>query len=245
MEGYGIKLWSDRGNLAKEAAGIIKSGNFSYVEITVIPGSDIEPFRQEAFPSIIHVAHDSIGASIGEKSALKRNVECFEEAVRWADALGSEKMIIHPGFGAMETAIGFLEDHYDKRLVIENMPSEGIRGERMIGYSPGQIRKLMGAKFGLCLDFGHASAAARSMGIDYKELVREFMRIGPSVFHVADTMKESKVDKHMDFGNGDADIGFMKSCISSIPAPVTLETPLSGNGLSCFLENLNRFRKHD
>ena len=69
----------------------------------------------------------------------------------------------------------------------------------VIGYSP----ELIGDNnMGLCLDFGHAVKAAVSLGVDYKEYVKGFMRFEPRVFHVSDRTLSEERDEHRGIGWG-------------------------------------------
>ena len=57
-------------------------------------------------------------------------------------------------------------------------------------------------------------------------MIREFMELGPDIFHICDGRKESISDVHLSFGSGDFDL---EKLVRFLPAGarVTLETPKS------------------
>ena len=100
------------------------------------------------------------------------------------------------------------------------MPKVGLGGETMIGYSPEQIKELIGdGDMGLCLDFGHTVKAAVSRGVDYKVYVKGFIGLEPRFFHAS--------DEHLGIGEGEYDLGFLMGCVKEMSANrlVTVETP--------------------
>ena len=66
------------------------------------------------------------------------------------------------------------------------MAKTGGGGEKMIGYDTEQIKELQKNKFGFCLDFGHATKAAISLKVDYKNFIKDLLGLKPKVFHIYD-----------------------------------------------------------
>jgi hypothetical protein len=96
---FGLKLWStDQANI-KEAKKLIEDGIFDYVELMVVPDTDISPFLNIKAPYIIHIPHDSFGLNIADKEKEKFNLEMINKSIEWADKLSAEYLILHPGFG--------------------------------------------------------------------------------------------------------------------------------------------------
>ena len=223
---YGLKLWSINTVLIDEAVRLIDEKVFDYIELFVIPDSEITSFLIDV-PYIIHIPHEKFGVNIGDPSVNEYTLQKIDESIIWADQLNAKHLILHAGHGSMHHATNLLRELSDSRLLIENMPKVGLGGEAMIGYSPAQIEELIGdSDIGVCLDFGHAVKAAVSFGVDYKGYVQGFMRLEPRVFHVSDGKLSGERDEHMGIGEGEYDFGFLMRCVErSRSEMVTMETP--------------------
>ncbi len=132
---FGLKLWSKNYNLIGKAKKLIEERIFHYVELMVIPGTDISPFQGVKLPYIIHIPYEIFNVNIAEKEKEDISLEIINQNIKWADKLSAKYLILHPGFEEMETAKNFLEKINDKRILIENMPKVGIDNEKMIGYN--------------------------------------------------------------------------------------------------------------
>ena len=236
---FGLKLWSTNNDLIDQAVHLIDEKVFDYIELMVIPNSEIKIFLIDV-PYIIHIPHEKFGVNIGDHAAKECTLQMINESIIWADHLNAKYLILHAGHGSMQHATDLLCEVSDSRLLIENMPKVGLDGEAMIGYSPAQIEELFGdGDMGLCLDFGHAVKAAVSLGVDYKGYVQEFMGFKPKVFHVSDGTLSEDRDEHMGIGKGEYDFRFLMSLIGS-KGMVTMETPRVLQGeLGEDVKNLN------
>jgi deoxyribonuclease-4 len=243
---FGLKLWSINTDLIDQAIQLIDEKIFDYIELFVVPDTQITPFVTD-IPYIIHIPHHKFGMNIGDTTCKEYNMQKINESISWADELNASSLILHAGHGSMESAKNLLSKVNDNRLLIENMPKVGLGGEAMIGYSPEQIEELLGdSDMGLCLDFGHAVKAAVSLGMDYKEYVQGFTGFEPRVFHVSDGWLCEEKDEHLGIGEGEYDFGFFYDCIyiNKIIKYVTLETPRTLlNLLDEDLKNLNELRR--
>lgn len=239
---FGLKLWSINSDLINQAVHLIDEKVFDYIELFVVPDSEIKPFLIDV-PYIIHIPHHRFGVNIGEDTIREYNLQKINESITWADRLNAKYLILHAGHGSMQHATDLLRELSDSRLLIENMPKMGLDNEAMIGYSPEQIEELIGDRdVGLCLDLGHAVKAAVSLGVDYKEYVQGFMRLEPKMFHVSDgTLKEER-DEHMGIGEGEYDFGYFLHCVKENPFQlITIETPRKDKGLLHEdIQNINR-----
>jgi len=223
---FGLKLWSLNTDLIDQAVHLIDEKVFDYIELMVIPNSEIKPFLIDV-PYIIHIPHEKFGVNIGDPAAREYSLQKINESIIWADRLNAKHLIVHAGHGSMQHATDLLHELSDSRLLIENMPKVGLGDEAMIGYSLEQIEDLIGdSDMGLCLDFGHAMKAAVSLGMDYKEHVQGFMGLEPRMFHVSDGMLNGERDEHLGIGEGEYDFVFLKGCVEGNRSKiVTMETP--------------------
>ena len=243
---FGLKLWSINTDLIDQAVHLIDEKVFDYIELMMIPSSDIKPFLID-IPYIIHIPHEKFGVNIGDSAAKKYTLQKINESIAWADQLNAKYLILHAGYGSMQHATDLLHGLSDSRLLIENMPKVGLGGETMIGHSPEQIEELIGdSDMGLCLDFGHAVKAAVSLGVDYKEYMKGFMGFKPKVFHISDGTLSEEKDEHMGIGEGEYDFIYLMECICECEniKQITFETPrVSLNSLNCDMDNLKYFKK--
>jgi len=241
---FGLKLWSTNTDLIDQAVRLIDEKSFNYLELLVIPGTSISQFIID-IPYIIHIPHHKFGVNIGEASKKEYNIEKVNESITWADKLNAKYLILHAGHGSMEDAEDMLYEIMDDRILIENMPKVGIDDEKMIGYSPEQIEKLLGERsMGVCLDFGHAMKAAISLGINYKKYVNKFLIFEPKVFHISDGMLNFEKDEHLNIGEGGYDLGYFSECVRTNPSKlITLETPrLKQKSLAEDIKNVNNLK---
>jgi deoxyribonuclease-4 len=209
-----------------------------------IPDTEISPFRKIEVPYIIHATSDNYGLNIGDKEKKDFNLQLINQDIKWADKLNAKYLILHPGFGEFEAAKKFLEKINDKRILIENMPKTGSNDEAMTGYTPEQIQELMGNKFELCLDLNHAIKAAVGLKKDYKKYIKDFLKLKPKMFHIADGTLKSGKDEHLNIGEGEYDFNFLANCVEKSNAKyVTVETPRNNlNSLKEDLENLKKLK---
>jgi len=241
---FGLKLWSVDYDLTKEAGKLIKENVFDYIELMVIPDTEISPFQKIKTPYIIHIPHENFGLNIADNKKEEFNLKMINQSIEWADKLNVKYLILHPGLGEIEKSKDFLTKVNDKRILIENMPKIGINDEKMVGFTTKQIKELTRNRFGFCLDFGHTIKAAVSLKKDYKKYIKEFLKLNPKVFHISDGMLNTEKDMHLDIGKGEYDFNFLINCIKENESKyLTLETPRDNlNSCKQDLENLKKLR---
>lgn len=225
---FGLKLWSTNQDMLPQAEKLIKDDVFQYIELTPIPDTEIDEFLSYDLPYTIHITTERHGVNIADKEKRDYNIKTIQNCIEWADQLKARYLVLHPGFGKLDDAIEFLSYIDDKRILIENMPKIGIYDEKMVGYSPEEIEKLMDNRFGLCLDLNHAIKAAISLELEYMEFVNEFSKFKPFYYHISDGNLNNGKDEHLSIGEGDYDFEFLIRCINSNSERyITLETPRS------------------
>jgi deoxyribonuclease-4 len=238
---FGLKLWSTNADVIDKASALVNNDIFQYIELTPIPNTEIAPFLKHDIPYVIHITTERHGLNIADKCKWDLNIQVIDECIAWADKLGAQYLVLHPGFGDIDNALEFLEIIEDDRILIENMPKIGLSDEQMVGYSPKQIESLMGSKFGFCLDLNHAAKAAVSLGLDYKDYILEFMELNPCYFHIADGRLDYEKDEHLAIGEGEYDFEFLTSLFYFKNNMLTMETP-RGN-INSFSEDLTNVEK--
>lgn len=243
---FGIKLWSTNTDLVSQAIQLIDEKIFDYIELFVVPGTHVSPFMINV-PYIIHIPHEKFGVNIGDASKKEFSLRKINESIIWADKLDAKYLILHAGDGSMQHSLDALREVRDNRLLIENMPKVGLDGEKMIGYSLEQIRELIrNSERGLCLDFGHAAKAAISLGLDYKEFIKELLGFEPKVFHISDGMLSGEKDEHLNIGEGEYDFWYLLRCVrESSFKLITIETPrINEQSLQEDVQNIDILKKY-
>lgn len=138
------------------------------------------------------------------KEQRNSNTKKLRETFQFANSLHTEHIIFHSGIdGDIEEAVCQLRPFMDSRCLIENKPIKGLNNEKCIGTKPTEIKYMLNKlKAGFCLDFGHAICAANSLKRDPMTLIKEFMALGPSMYHLTDGDYTSEYDSHLHYGKG-------------------------------------------
>lgn len=224
----GLKLFGKDEEYIDGATQLIDMGIFNYIEVMPLPDSHVSTFNSgTGIPYVIHWTHEQYGCNLGDRAKHGFTREMLVKAFDWADILGAKLVVVHPGYGDVNATLEILEDFFDPRLCVENMPMYSITGKFMLGHTREQMEELIrpnGLKF--CMDFGHAMKAAIPLKRDYKEFIVDMVdRLKPSLFHLSDGTASATYDDHLSLGKGDYDIGFFKEIILDNPGvPVTFET---------------------
>jgi len=236
----GLKLWSTNKELFNKANYLYNNKEIDYVELYVIPGSFKSGINKLNMPTIIHAPHSGHKFNIANKSLLKSNMEKFEEVKKFAQELNALKIIVHPGYnGEIYSALKCLEKFNYENILIENMPVKGLHNENCLGYIPENIKWLLDIGFKFCLDFSHAYKAAVSLNLNAKKLIKSFLKLNPYMFHICDGNINNEFDEHLNLGEGNFDLKFIKNCIGD--KFVTFETPKKNNLIND-IKNIKYFK---
>jgi len=242
---YGIKLWSTNYEWFSEAVERYKNKEFDFIELYVVPGSfDEEKLRiLKEIPVNIHAPHFKHNFNLMLDN--ENNIALFEEVKKFANFFNSDYIVVHPGVGDDFSILKKnLTRINNKQLIIENMPYRALNGKVCYGYSLEQMEKIMGLGFGSCLDFSHAVKSAISQKIDTKKFLKQLMMLKPKVFHISDGNSKEEKDEHLDLGEGNFDLRFIKNLILNSHSPtIVFETPKKNNNLKNDMKNINYFKQ--
>jgi len=248
---YGLKLRTDNESSIPEADELINKCIFDYVELFYLPNHKTENYPSNV--EVIHAPHANNGFNIADNSKRDYNLRCMEGSIKLADRTKAKYIIVHAGNtnngGNEETAKNFLNEINDSRIIVENKPialhtkgtdlKEDATG---IGYNTMGIINICSDKYGICLDFSHAAKAALSLKKNYGELIEEFLKLEPKMFHLNDTRFDDEKDEHLHLGEGKFNLKFLKECVEKNKYKmISLETP-RGECLDKDLENLLYFK---
>ncbi len=210
---FGLKVWSTNKQYENAIVRLWEDQVMQFIEVYVLPetGDQTAGFWAEmgeslGVPFVVHAPHYSHGLCLACAEREGRNRELIEESLRFADRVGAEKVVIHPGVnGRIEETARQIRLFFDGRLLLENKPRYG-HGENLVcnGALPEEIAFVMGETgVGFCLDIGHAITAANGFGVSCWEFLRRFFALEPSLLHITDGHWDSLVDEHLHFGEGD------------------------------------------
>ena len=248
MPKIGLKLWSTNQVYIQPAAALYRESIFDYAELLVVPGSErehLQQWRQVEFPLSLHAPYSALGFNFSLASFENTNRLMLEEVDSFRAALNPTYIDFHSGAeGTLEETIRqiklFKNEFKDlfEVTVIENKPKIGLKGEMCVGASPEEIKKVLdetGLEF--CLDFGHASCYATWKKNEYEDVINQFLRLRPKVFHLSDGKRESVTDRHDHFGEGNFDLSFILNVVPQ-DAMLTIECRKNSK------ENLDDFKKN-
>ena len=223
--------------MEKNLGELIERANPDFIETLVMDKEDYSHMKDYGLPITIHCMHNRFGVNMANPMKLKQNMKAIDLAIKTADMLNSNVIVIHPGYYEnhscnVETSIELLKGYSDKRIVIENMPFFIKKDSEIFnfGKSIDEMKPILDqTKKGFCLDFGHAPAAAYGLKKEYMNFVKDLIKLRPDYFHMSDSLVKVAVDEHIHLGEGELDlIGFKKLLPRN--AQVALETPMDVDG---------------
>jgi len=193
-----------------------------FFEIMAVEGRDYSGFKNFKMPFVIHSQHAIFGINNANKEIYQKNLDSFNYASKVADMLGAKKIVVHPGNiennnCSENNSINFVKSLKDKRVIIENMPQE-----KALCHTPEQLKEFVSkAGCGICFDINHAITTAQNLKKDYKEFIKDFVKLKPIHFHLGGHKFTGK--DHLCFADSELDL---KEILSLLPkdAEITLET---------------------
>lgn len=241
---FGVKIIAKNKNLLLKSLDLVDKELFDYIELLLTPeftltGEFIDKLSN--IKLILHAPHENYGVDLGNIKKKNLTIKTIKKSLEWQEKLNADHLIIHCGTGDLEVAKENLSIFKEYReIILENMPVVGINGEICLGYDAKTFEKLNIHDFGLCLDFGHAIKASLSIGLNYREVISEFMRFKPKIFHISDGKLDREIDEHLNIGEGEYDFEFIREIIQkSENNYITLETPrYNQNSLDEDIKNL-------
>jgi len=204
-----------------------------FFEIMAVEKNNYDFLKEFNLPIVIHSQHRKFGVNIADKTLVQRNLNSINFARRLADQTKAKKIIIHPGEldgknSSIEQSIEFLNDLDDKRIIIENIPLEGVY---RLGAKSEEIKEILRkTKKGFCFDINHAMWTAVNLKQDYLELIKEFVKLKPDHYHfggqiIYNHSIPEEEREHLALGESDFDL---YEVLRLIPknAEITLETTI-------------------
>lgn len=239
MKKFGVKLWSrdyaKNPEFARQSVAAVKDGYFDYIELFVPPATYDDFHTQIAsefkgLKVIIHAPHSVFGLDTGNKERFAQNCADLKASQQYADLLGAEIIILHPGYHEeeqyLEESIRQFKNINDKRIAVENLPLLcTATGKYLHGTSPAQIRQIMeasGCQF--CLDFSHAICAANSYNRDKFEDLKAYQALNPVMYHMCDGEWTSDKDEHRHYGEGNYPLAELLNNYTNSDTFITMET---------------------
>ncbi len=233
----GMKTWS--GNRIEKIKKSAQIGDFT--EVMIEPDKDFTKLKKIKTKWIVHCPHAKFGFNPADKKTWTKSKHLLERSQKAATFLKANKIVVHPGYaqiygskkvvGTTATAIEFFQMFKDKRILLENLSrvhrdNKGI-AHPMFNTPEGMKEILRKNDYEFCLDVAHAWVVAVNLGKDPKKMIRQFLRLKPTHFHVLDSRK-LKIDVHAHLGEGLMDVYFFRDVIQKYlkknKATVILET---------------------
>lgn len=243
MRKFGVKLWSrdfvKNPEFAAQSVAAVKDGHFEYIELFVLPETYDDFYQKiqaefKGIDVIIHAPHSVFGLDTGDASRFEKNLADLKASRQYADLLGADIIILHPGFNEEEK---YLEESIrqfrligDKRIAVENLPTYcSSTGKTLHGTSPAQIKRIIAeSSCQFCLDFSHAVCAANACGRDVVGDLTAYQQLNPVMYHLCDGNWHGDCDEHRHYGEGDYPLAKL---LNDYTAPETFITMETGHGI--------------
>lgn len=259
MRLFGLKLWSKdfikNKEFAYAAEKALKEGKFGYLELFALPDTYdvVNSMVKEAFDgvkTVIHAPHSVQNLNLSDADSFMDNQHKLRDSQRFADLLNASIIILHPGFMTgdhdLEENIRQFQLFNDKRLAVENLPLLcSSTHKNLVGVKPSHIKQLIDeAHCQFCLDFSHAICGANSYHSDVYQVLDEFKKLKPDMYHLCDGDINSIDDAHLHYGQGNYDLKRLVNEYTTDDALITMET---GHGIPSsvqpWLDDLAYIRK--
>jgi len=198
-----------------------------FIEVMAIEGKNYDFLKKYKIPYIIHAQHAGFRVNFADKTKNKKNLSSINFAIKLANKIGAKKIIQHPGnlynkSCSKENALNLLKRIKDKRIIIENVARDGKR----LCTTPEQTKEfLKKSKQGFLFDLAHCYINATILKKDPIKLIKQFLKLKPSHFHISGQNSKSKKDQHLSFKSKKANLP-LKKILKLYPknAWITLET---------------------
>jgi len=222
----GLKIYSSNTVAFPKLLELLEKKVIDYVEIYIVPGADAQHLTVfRGLPLILHAPNYNHGFSL-----TKPNENAYRAIDDAMQVLGQPEIIFHPGYisDADDTVEALIEvlKNSKYRVILENVPKKGYKeGVELLIHTPYEYEQVIsetGVKF--CLDIGHAIAAANSERKNHMDFVREFLRLGPYMYHLSDSLTDDEIDSHLNLLDGNLPLAELVRLIPA-NAKVSLETP--------------------
>ncbi|MEE9525339.1 MAG: TIM barrel protein [Candidatus Woesearchaeota archaeon] len=212
----GIKIFPDRIPTIPEYSKFA-----DFIEILASDKLRIPSLKKFKIPFTVHTTHSWWNVNPADKRLEKHNLKEVRRAQKTADAVKSDIIILHPGWidnkhSSVENSLNFFKKLDDPRIIAENLCNKNS-----VAATPEGIKLFKENKINFCFDFGHAIAIAYQQKKNYKRYIRQFIKLKPVYFHISDGHVKAPKDQHMNLGEGNYDIKFLKQFINK---RVVLET---------------------
>ncbi len=253
MTKLGLKLWNtNTEDYLPIVQNLHENNFFDYIELYILP-NNLEKLKQwkkiNNIPFGIHAPHFQHGMNLSKKEYFENNLKLYNEVKKYADELNSNYIVFHSGTdGDFKETARQLVHINDPRTVIENKPYKTlpfIKGDYYVGGKIEEIKYIMkktNCKF--CLDIGHAISSANAQGIEPYGYIESFMKLKPSMYHLSDIDISSKMDAHLNYGQGNLDFDRLLKIIGSNPT-ITIETnKQSKENLDDFIQDVKFLKEY-
>lgn len=212
----GLKAWSSNKDFIFPAEILYRKGVYDYIELYVNPASadtDALEWQKLKIPFQLHAPHSYSGLNLALKNKEAENRQLIQRVDFFRKQLNPSYIIFHPGLdGKLEETLRqfkmFKSEFSEifEKVIIENKPKLGLKGELCLGTMPQEIKQIMDViGIGFCLDIGHAICYAAWAKIPWQEIIEEFNALKPRAYHLSDGDTTSSKDMHEHFGAGNFD----------------------------------------
>lgn len=245
LVGAGVR--SDDEKTFPALAAMYHAGEIDHIQVQVNPEDrqtfkrHIETIADDGVKIVVHAPHHGHGLNpcaptayeTWSKAEARAWMELsLEETTEAADLTGAETIVLHTGrylTGKEEEAAAtfetFLDEFFDPRFVLENLPSV-YADYPLLGNTADELKSLGGGRIrGYCLDFAHLFCTANYLGVPYAEILAPFADLPLHLFHLSNSRRGSITDEHLALDHPDGGLDFAE-VVPFIAAHPAIETSL-------------------
>jgi len=250
----GLGIRTSESYLIERAYDLFKNKTIDFVEIVINQPKlkkAISDFKSYKIPYTFHGPYENCGVNIADPRKEKSNISNIKGAIKFVKELNGNFMILHPGYlenpkCSREQSLKVLKMlSLEFPILLENNPFYGWKNEKMFFSTPKEIRNVVPAYCGLCLDFTHAYTVSTKLGKKPEKLFKEFLKIKPLHFHLSGGMTKNTRESPVYLEKSDFNFNLIKTIIlKSKIKTLTIETPRkNSSSLEENIADINYFRE--
>ena len=190
-----------------------------YIEVMAIVGENYDRFVDFSMLITVHSQHRGFGVNNADRRKERFNLKSLNFARSLADLVNSDRIVVHPGElknkdCSRSNSVDLISGINDSRIIIENMPNS-----LSLCSTPADMDYYMqetGKSF--CFDVNHAIHYAADFGISYYKLMKDFLELDPSYFHIGGhSIKSNR--SHLSFAESELNL---RKILSFYPANASI-----------------------
>jgi sugar phosphate isomerase/epimerase len=171
-----------------------------FLEIEGLRNKNYDFIKKYKIPIVVHAEHLSLGSNPANPKLHQQNLDSINQAIKISDIAKGKKIVYHSGDlndkgTNKETAIKFIKNIEDKRIMLENLPLGYGKRLCTTPKEMKQFMKLTDKPF--IFDLAHCMITANKLNIPQSTLIKQFLDLKPIHFHISGQLISELKDQHL------------------------------------------------